>query len=248
MPPYRNDRYRYGSATSPYYRGSRVAKKRERPLPVAYRRPVASIAKRVISHLTEKKHLNINRDDLVVASQIYYYLDPMQFMTVGTGDGQRIGSKISDCWLHLSFQYNHNSTLWGGANVRIVVVRAEQQLPNAASAWQSSVASATVFPNLFTNDFQLSNAFPIGHDYTILADKVVSAKRDYTSANYGPPGIRKFRVKLGNMTYENTSVSGVNYQKGRNVYVIVGVCNAGTAVTDAMGMLQFSGMLTWRDA
>ena len=239
MPAIRTQRTRYNRG--PYSRGSRIAK--ERQLPQKYVAPVASIAKRVISHLTERKHLNINRDDIInMLAQAWYYLDPMQFMVVGTGDGQRIGSKVSDCWLHLSFQWNHTSTNWNGSRVRILVIRAEQQLPNLPATWSSTASAGGLFPNLLTNDFQLSNAYPVGHDYTILADKFVVSKRDYNTPNYGTPGLKRFRVKLGNMTYENTAVGGVNYQKGRNVYVLVGHCNAAVSPLDALGTLQFSGM------
>lgn len=246
MPPYRSyrSRYRY----SPYARGSRVAKKREAPLPVAYRRPVATIAKRVISHLTEKKHLSINRDDVAMKALIYYYTDPMQFMTVGTGDGQRIGSKISDCWLTISFAWNHTSTNWNGSVLRILVVRSELQLPNAASAWQQDAAPPTSFKFLFSNDFQISSAPTIGHDYVILADRRVTSERQYNTPNFAVPGVKRFKVKLGNMTFMNDTIGGVNYQKGKNVYIICGICNAGAGALDTIGTLQFSGLLEWRDA
>lgn len=244
----RTTSFRQRRRYAPYAKGSRVAKKREAPLPVAYRAPVASIAKRVISHLTEKKHLSINRDDLNLAAQYWAYCDPLQFMTVGTGDGQRIGSKISNCYLTVSFHWNHTSTNWNGSRLRILVVRAEQQLPNAAGAWNLTVAPSTIFPFLLTNDYQLSSAPTIGHDYTILYDTSVVSKRDYNTPNYGTPGLKRFTVRLGNQVFENTAVSGVNYQKGRNVYIICGYCNAGVTVLDVLGTLQFSGQLTWRDA
>lgn len=244
MPPYRTTRRR--NRRGPYAVGSRKAA--ERRLPAKYVRPVASIAKRVISHLTERKHLNINRDDIDVFGLTYYYTDPMQFIVAGTGDGNRIGSKLSDVWLHLAFSWNHSATTWNGSVLRVLVVKCDQQLPNAASAWNSTSAATGVFQQLLTNNFQISSAFPIGHDYTVVADKLVSSQRQYNTPTYGLPGVRRFRVKLGNMVYNNEPVSGVTYQKFKNVYILVGLCNAGVSLLDNMGRMQFSGMVTWRDA
>lgn len=244
MPRYTTTRTKRRYA--PYARGSR---NKTTSLPVATAE-VKKIAKKVFRNSTDLKQLMITRSDLAVLYTSWFYTDPMQFIVAGTGSGQRIGSRLQDVYLKLSFNYVHYSTTHEGSKLRILVIRAEQQLPNAASTWVESIAtSGGDFPQLLSNDYHQSSGVVSRHDYTVLRDvSLPVSELSYSANTYGIPVSKRINVRLGNMTYMDDDVGGVNYQKMRNVYILVGASNTGTTRSTTAGYLQFSGYIFWRDA
>lgn len=248
--------------TMPAYTASRFGGSRYRPyVPVRsrasprratsmlQRKRMALIAKKVFQRNVELKRVALIRSDLSMLYENLYYIDPLQFITVGSGDQNRIGSRIQDCRLKLSFNFYHQSTTWQATRFRVIVLRADEQYANPlTSTWNVTPANGGDFKFLFSNDFQGSTARVDSHDYTILADKSVISKRDYAAPTFGVPGRIWCDVKLGNEVFLDQGILSTTFNKSRQVYILVMVSNVTATVLDSAGILQFSGYVYYRDA
>lgn len=214
------------------------------------RRPtktIKKIVKQTLGRQIERKTLQIGRDDTNMKYITQYFWDPMQSIVAGSGQGQRIGNKITDVYLNLSLTYTHtDNALYQGSGVRVLLLKTDQKYANFPTGWAAN-NTLTAFEWLFSSQYDMTGAVTNKYDYTILKDMVIRSHRNIAGAS-GVPTTRHLRYKIGTAIYEADLISGVAYQKFRNIYVFCGISNAATANTDPAGNLVCNGFISFKDA
>lgn len=246
--------YRY----QPYMRpGIEYGKVVQRPastfrfsLPASTRKEVAKIAKRVVNRTSETKNLQIGRADQTIQYVTDYWYELCQNIVVGTTEGTRTSDEIRDVYADLSFHYSHRNSSFDGSSLRIIVIKSDLEKQNHATNWTAG-AFGSAFPFLFSAQAGESSAIINKHDYTVLLD--TNLRSEWAGGNggtaRGSPGILRVRVKLGNFHYESqTGTGSINYQKFRNIYVIVSASEMGSSTASVAGELAFSGFLYFKDS
>lgn len=213
----------------------------------AAKKTIKKIVKQTLNRNLETKILQWGLIDTGLNYITQYYTDPLQFITTGSNNGQRIGNKISNVYMRLALTYTHTDlSKYQGSRLRVIVFRTDQKYPNVGGgAWNSS-PGLTAFEYLFSAQTAISTAIVNKLDYTILKDFTIASHRNYGSIS-GVPSTRVLNCKIGEANYEADLVSGVAYQKFRNIYVFVGVSNIGTVNTDPAGVLSADGFLYFKD-
>lgn len=228
-----------------------VARKKRQP------KTIKAIAKRVVktqmARSVERKRMPVLMNDLSLGATTYYIMNPLQHISLGTAENQRIGDKLSNVRLQLGFQYYHVGTaplgaqLWQGSVLRILVFKSRRQVATASASWTSKTpVDASGFPNLFPGINQGTSQPVNTHEVTVLYDRTMKSSTPNGGGNFGIPSVMRITVPLAKSWRYLDTDSG--YGKFNNIYVLVvaqGVTGSGN---DTIGNLQCSGYLTWTDS
>jgi len=211
---------------------------------------IKQYTKRLLNRKIETKKRNIQINDITMKYVTWYYTDPLQFIAVGTGKNQRISDRISDVYLRYSVSYSHRaSSTWEASWLRILIIATDKELAVdvATPAYSSTPGNGGSFDFLLSNDFHQSFGVADKNDYTIVYDRRIKSQKNLSFTD-GSPVIHTIRKRLcKNATYHEDTTSGVQFQKGKNYYVLFGVSNPGSTVSDDAGQLQSSGYIYYKD-
>lgn len=216
------------------------------------------VVRRALSRTIETKRVNFQINDVApVLAQTFYYINLSQMIVQGTGEAQRTGVQVSNPYLQLGLSWvakayrAPNVAQWQSATLKVIVFASDINLttPYAFPMTFAAGTVGTTFPNLLSNDYQLE-APPNRHDYTILYNKNFISHK-YTD-NYIAGGVERrahINVPLGkHWIWEDTAIAGVNYLKGKSIYLAVYSDHILDAANDRMGDCQIGGYLHFKDA
>lgn len=231
---------------------------------VAARHPLMrAVAKQVVksalSRTIERKRVILRFADIApVLAQSIYYINLSQMIAQGVTEEQRTGSSVNNPYLQLGLAWVSkayrapNVAMWQSATLKVIVFASDINLstPKTAfpQAWGTGTVSTT-FPQLLADDFQLQS--PANrHDYTILFNKNYISNK-YTD-NYIAGGVEtraQINVSLGkHWQWEEQATGGINYLKGKSIYLAVYSDHVLDLANDRMGDLQVGGYLHFKDA
>lgn len=206
--------------------------------------------KRLLNRKIETKKRAIQINDTTMNYVTWYYTDPLQFISIGTGRNQRISDKISDVYLKYTVAYYHlNNTQWEASWLRVLIIASDKELPVdvATPAYASTPGNGGNFNFLLSNDFHQSIGIVDRNDYTVLYDKRIKSQRNVGLTTASPAVLRINKKLASEAVYAENTTGGVQFQKKKNIYLLFGVSNRGATVTDVAGALQSSGFIYYKD-
>lgn len=228
-------------------------KHRKRP-----RKTMEEVAKKVVksqlSRRVEHKKYRMSLNDIATIAGAAYWVNLAQLITVGTGQSQRIGSKITNARLHVNIVFYPTGfdafavDTWQTTNFTCAVIKCNNQVGVGSTFWTTTLLSGGVFPALLDTD-EMPTSRSNRHDYTWVKRKsIVSRAKSYPitlATKAGPATSINLSAKLGSLQYEDASSSWI---KGDQYYLICWAHAIGAIGPDHMGRIQVAGTLTFDDA
>jgi len=194
-----------------------------------------------------------------------YVHNPTFQILEGTNDDQRIGRKIQNAVLHVSFEYNHvgrnavdTFTIADTSYLRMMILTSTRIKVGTTTGFDPNPAGlngADIFYNGTKTNFSPidRNRWGVIFDRTYKCT-LVTDPNSIASTNVGKTGsiIRKnMRFRLGkNLTYyENTQLTTQSLLTGREFYLcFVATIPAGTGGGERVGDLDTNCQLHYKDA
>jgi len=217
---------------------------------------VKAVVKRQLAAKVEHKKLNVSPLPITLVADAMAWINLSQLIAVGTGQQNRIGTKITNCRLHMNFvlypigiQGITDIDRWQAINFTCSVIKCNQQVGVGSFNWTSSLLGTT-FPFLLDQD-NMPTSRSNRHDYTYVKRKsIVSRAKNYPivaglPTRYGPQTSINLSAKLGTLQWEEFNAA---WLKGDQYYLICHAHALGAIGPDLMGAIQTTGTLTWDDA
>lgn len=231
-----------------------------------FRRAVARVATRVINRAIETKILELPDQTIAPMTDATMYVhNPTYQIQEGTNDNERIGRKIQNAVLHVSFEYNHSGrnsvntfTIADTSYLRMLLLASTRIKVTTTTGFDPNPAGLNAADVFYSGT--KTNFSPVDRNrWTVLFDRTYkahnfTAPNTITSPNTGKTGTimrKNMRFKLGkHLTYyENTTFTTQSLLTGREYYLVfVATIPGGTGGGELVGDLDTNCQLHYKDA
>lgn len=223
-------------------------------------RGLRSLIRYTIRRQEEEKILPVlGQTTLTMGGQQTYVFNPQFQIAQGVGSGSRVGRKIQNAYMRLSFRYTHR-----GEDVATVNV-ADKSVLRLLVLRSRAIKTAGVA----SNNLQVDPAFLLGSDifyhpggsntfsqvdknkWTVLMDRVYTSYRNLDTASNLTNYVQRRNIYIPlpkNIIYRDDQPVANSYSTGTETYIVFVAGWRGSLSTDNVGYLEPSGTIRFKDA
>lgn len=228
-----------------------------------FRRSVSRIANRSINRRIETKMARLPRDDAFIMLDDFLYVhNPTWNIPEGTGDAERIGRKIQNAFMTVSFRYRHLGQSPLGptfprqaedSHLRMLVIRGQPHAPTSVGFDPDPVGVQDT--DVFLDPASMLVSPVDTNRWKVVFDRVFHVTSVEPQTTQAHPGhtiiVRNIHIPWGKqLVYWDETADGTQSRlKGSTQYLLFTASFSGANNTgERIGLIDFSCQFRYKDA
>lgn len=239
-------------------RGLRFGRRRVRRGRYGMRR-MRRLVRSVIRRQEETKILPVLGTSINMGGTQTYVFNPQFQVAQGVGSGARVGRKISNAFMRLSFRYSHRGENAVTTNIadksvlRMLVLRSRaiKTATVASNNLQVDPSGATSGDIFYQGGHPHTFSQVDKNRWTVVMDRVYSSIRNIDSSDNITNFVQRRNLFIPlprNVTYRDDQPTANSVSTGSETYIVFVAGFRNAQSLDFVGTLETQGTIRWKDA